>query len=147
LAKAWLSSLLSELHREALKPAGFRKEGSTFSRDRGAYIERYNFQGSSGSTPEQTLFYLNVGVEFSEYQSSPRDWIYLRNVHWATRVDELVPGTPERWDCRSDVDRATLKIELAEVIREASEEVARRIDVVRDEYLDRAVRRGGGDRG
>lgn len=147
MAKAWLSSLLSELHREALKPAGFRKEGSTFSRDRGAYTERFNFQGSIGSTSEETLFYLNIGVEFSAYESSPRDWIYLRNVHWATRVDDLVPETPERWVCKSDVDRATLKTELAGVIRRASEEVARRIDEIRDKYLDRVARRAEGHRG
>ena len=49
MAKAWLAQLLSELHRESLKPAGFRKEGNTFSRDRGSYTERFNFQGSSWS--------------------------------------------------------------------------------------------------
>jgi hypothetical protein len=117
--------------------------GSTFSRDRGAYTERFNFQGSGGSTSEQTLFYLNVGVELSGYESSPRDWIYLRHLHWATRVDELVPGTPERWECGSDADRETLRIELAGVIRRASEELTRRIDEIREEYLDRVARREG----
>ncbi len=143
MARAWLSSLLSELHREALKPAGFRKVGSTFSRDRGAYTERFNFQGSSGSTSIETLFYLNVGVEFSAYESTWRDWIYLRDVHWATRVEELVPEAPARWHCPLDVDRAALKVELAEIIRRASEEVARRIDELRAEYLERVARHHG----
>jgi hypothetical protein len=147
MAKAWLSSLLSELHREALKTAGFRKEGNTFSRDRGAYTERFNFQGSSGSTSEETLFYLNVGVEFSAYESSYRDWIYMRNIHWACRVEELVPSSPERWSCRLDADRATLKLDLAEVIRRASEAIARRIDEFRAEYLDRVAGRAGGNPG
>jgi hypothetical protein len=147
MAKAWLSTLLSELHRETLKSAGFRKEGNTFSRDRGAYTERFNFQGSSGSTSVETLFYINVGVEFTEYESSYHDWIYMRNVHWASRVEELVPDAPERWHCPSDMDRTTLKIELAEVMRRSSEEMARRINEFRDEYLARAAERAGDDQG
>lgn len=142
MAKAWLSTLLSELHREALKPAGFRKEGNRFSRDRGAYTERFQFQGSSGSTSQETTFYLNVGVEFSDRPSTYRDWIYLDHVHWATRIRGLIPESPESWRCRPETDRSALKLELAGLVGRASEKIERRIEKIRSEYLDRAAERG-----
>lgn len=98
MAKVWLTKLLSELHRESLKPAGFSKDGRTFSRDRGEYVERFNFQGSSWSSAAETLFYLNVGVEFTEFGPAEQDWMYFKRTHWAARVDELVPikASPHR---------------------------------------------------
>src|SRR5688500_18080618 len=113
MAKAWLAGLLSELHRESLKPAGFRKEGNTFSRDHEVYTERFNFQGSSWSSWAETLFYLNVGVEFSEFGPAERDWVYFRRTHWAGRIDELVPGAADDWRCGATTDRAALKAQLA----------------------------------
>lgn len=122
---------------------GFRKEGNTFWRDRGGYIERFNFQGSSGSTWDETVFYLNAGVEFSDYEPATRNWVYFRNVHWADRIDELVPEAPPNWRCRPDTDRAALKRQLAELIQRASDEMACRNDELRAAYLARMARRSG----
>lgn len=97
MAKAGLAGLLSELHRESLKPAGFGKDRNTFSRDRGGYIERFNFQGSSWSSAAETLLYLTVGVEFAEFGPAERDRVYFKRTHWAGRVDELDPGAPDDW--------------------------------------------------
>ena len=92
MANAWLAGLLSELHRESLKPAGFRKVGSTFSRDREGFVERFNFQGSSWSSAAETLFYLNVGVEFAEFGPAERNWVHFKRTHWAALIEELVPA-------------------------------------------------------
>jgi hypothetical protein len=135
MAKAWLAELLSELHRESLKPAGFRKERSTFSRDRRAYTERFNFQGSSWSSWVETLFYLNVGVEFAEFGPADRDWVYFKRTHWACRIDELVPGAPDDWRCGEATDRAALKAQLAELVTRASEQIAARLPELRAAYL------------
>src|SRR5262245_17391457 len=97
MGKAWLAELLSELHRESLKPAGFRKERNTFSKVCGAYTLRFNFQGSSWSSFAETVFYLNVGVEFAEFGPAEQNWVYFKRTHWAGRINELLPGAPDDW--------------------------------------------------
>jgi hypothetical protein len=143
MAKAWLVRLLSELHRESLKPAGFGKEGSTFSRDRGEYVERFNFQGSSWSSAAETLFYLNVGVEFAEFGLAEQGWVYFKRTHWGCRVDELVPAAPDDWRCNATTDRAALRAQLAELVVRASGQIAARLPELRAAYLARVTRRGG----
>lgn len=140
MAKAWLAGLLSELHRETLKPAGFRKEGSTFYRDREGYVERYNFQGSSWSSADLTAFYLNVGVEFADHPAAESDWMYFRRAHWACRVDKLVRGAPKDWRCGVATDRTALKAQLAALVLAASEQVAARLPELRATYLERLAR-------
>lgn len=100
MAKEWFSGFLSLLHREHLKRAGFTKEGTTFSRDRGDYVERFHFQGSSASSETETRFYLNVGVEFAEFGPAERNWVYFKRTHWAARIGKLVPtNNHEHFSC------------------------------------------------
>ena len=141
MAKAWLAELLSELYRESLKSIGFRKEGSTFSRDYGAYTERFNFQGSSWSSWAETLFYLNVGVEFAEFGPAEQDWVYFKRTHWAARIDELLPGSPDDWRCGDTTDRAALKAQLVELVSRACEWIAARLPELRAAYLARIAPR------
>jgi hypothetical protein len=141
MAKAWLASLLSELHRESLKAARFRKEGSTFSRERDGYVERFNFQGSNWSSSVETLFYLNVGVEFAEFGPAKHNRVYFKRTHWASRIEELVPGAPENWRCGEATDRAVVRAQLAMLITTASEQVAARLSELRAAYLARVARR------
>lgn len=132
-----LSQLLSALHRDHLKPAGFRKEGSTFSRAQEVYTERFHFQGSSWSSGDETRFYLNAGVEFADYEPGIRNWMYLKNTHWACRIDRLVRGAPEHWDCSEATDQAGLARDLARLIESASGKMAARLDTLREDYLSR----------
>jgi hypothetical protein len=122
--KDWLASLLSELHREFLKPLGFKKHRHTLSRDRETYVERFNFQGSASSSSQEKRFYLNVGIEFSDLEPGTRNWVYFPNTHWAVRVRELVDGAPEHWDCDESTDCGDLKRQLAQLIAKASESLA-----------------------
>lgn len=139
MANAWLASLLSELHRESLKPAGFRKEGSTFSRDHGGFVERFNFQGSGWSSAAETLFYLNVGVEFPEFGPAEGNWVYFKRTHWAARIDELVPGAPDEWRCGEETDRVALKAQLAKLVLKASEKIEARLPKLRAAYKVRVA--------
>lgn len=143
MARAWLAGLLSELYRESLKPVGFRKDGGTFSRNRGEYVERFNFQGSSWSSAAETLFYLNVGVEFAEFGPAESNWICFRRTHHACRVDELVPDAPEDGRCSEATDRVGLKRQLTELIDGASETIVARLPEWRRAYLARAGRQRG----
>ena len=133
--KSWLPTLLSELHRESLKPQGYRKERRTFVRDCGAYKERYNFQGSSwNGTGVKWRFYLNVGLEFTDLE--PRQiWSYFANTHWATRIPSVVPEAPHWWDYSEQTDRAEIKKELAQLICRASEGLKVEASNIRNRYL------------
>jgi hypothetical protein len=136
VAKAWLAGFLSELHRDRLKALGFRKESNTFSRDRGEYVERFNFQGSMGSSAAETRFYLNVGIEFAEYGPAETNWVYFKRTHWAFRIDELNPEAPKDWRCSSETDITALKAEVATLIESASKSLASRKEEFRKSYLD-----------
>lgn len=133
--KRWLTTLLSELHREVLKPRGFRKKGKTFVRDCGSYRERYNFQGSSwNGTGVKWRFYLNVGLEFSDLEPE-RYWSYFANTHWAARVESIVADAPAMWDYSEVTDREEMKRDLAGVICTASERLMTDADRIREQYI------------
>jgi hypothetical protein len=133
--KRWLSILLSELHRETLKPRGFRKEGKTFVRDHGVYRERYNFQGSSwNGTGVKWRFYLNVGLEFLDLEPE-RYWSYFAHTHWAARLDTVVGDAPAQWDYSPETDRTELKQNLGRLIDTASEHLVAKVGKIREQYV------------
>ncbi len=137
----WFSAFLSSLHREHLKGLGFRKEGRTFSRDRGAYIERVNVQGSSWSNADEKRFYLNCGLEFKDLAPAVADWSYFVGAHEAARAQTLVPSAAPHWNCSRVSDLDALKKELAAVIVAASEALAQRCEEFRTRYLERSGRK------
>ena len=57
------SALLSRLHKEVLKPLGFRKEGSNFRRFPGDGLGQIiNFQRSSWNDGQECRFTINIGI-------------------------------------------------------------------------------------
>jgi hypothetical protein len=139
-----LSTLFTQLHREQLKPRGFKKERYTFTRDTGPYVERFNFQGSAWSSAAEKRFYINVGVWFPEYAEDTSGSGYFSGNHWATRVESFVPDAPPHWDVDATTDLAALSARLATLIERASSRLAERVGTCRDEYLHRRARRTGG---
>ena len=133
--KKWLSSFLSELHREYLKPKGFRKEGKTFLRDKGSHRERLHFQGSSwNGTGVRWRFYLNAGLEFPDLEPRGR-WTHFANTHWASRIKQVVPEAPVQWDYSEATDREALKKELVSIVCQASDRLALDAHSIREQYL------------
>ena len=139
-----LSSLFSQLHREHLKPRGFKKERYTFTRDTGRYLERFNFQGSAWSSSAQKRFYINVGVWFPEYADDTSGSCYFSGNHWATRIERLVPEAPPHWDVDAAMDVTALAAQLATLVGKAGGRLAERVGVSRDEYLQRRARHADG---
>ena len=133
--KAWLPTLLSELQREHLKAAGFRKDGRTFSRDREAYWERFHFQGSSwNGAGVRWRFYVNAGIEFKDLPER-RFWSHFAHTHWAGSVEHLVPEAPAQWEYDESTDRTAVKAHLATILIAASRVLDRRADTLRAEYV------------
>ncbi len=143
MASDLLTRILSDLHRETLKPIGFPKERNTFSRNRGTYTERFNFQAGRGLMYGEGLFYLNVGVEFAEFGPGERDSGYVKGTHWGGRIDQLVPTAPAFWRYTEGVDKTALKAELTKLILAASEQIAIRLDELRAAYQAQVTRRSG----
>lgn len=138
-----LSTLFSQLHREHLKPRGFKKERHTFTRNAGAYAERFNLQRSAWSSAAEKRFYINVGIWLPEYADDTCGSGYFSGNHWATRIERLVPGAPPHWDVDAATDLSALSAELAGLIEAASGQLAGRIGDCRDEYLKRRKRLAG----
>ena len=134
--KTLLNTLLSDVHREHLKPV----DGRTFSRDKGNYFERFHFQGSTQNYAgvEDWRFYINVGVEFKDLE--PRRWWSLfPHTHWATRIDALVSGAPSHWTYNLGTDREEFINEIAMLVNSASASMARDIDRIRQQCLSGAA--------
>ena len=92
IMQARVKDFFSEFHRQKLKPIGFKKINHTFSRDKGSYIERFNFQGSSwnsSDTTEPWFFYINVGVQFKELALPTPNFAFPKtHYHW--RIEDLI---------------------------------------------------------
>ena len=134
--KGWLDEFLGEFHRTRLKPSGFKKARRTFSRDRGRYWERFNFQGSTANYPgvDDWRFYLNVGVEFKDV-ASRRDWSYFAQTHWAARLESVIASAPPVWKYNTRTHRFEQAEELETLILEASAKIAAHVDGIRAHYL------------
>lgn len=136
-----LTEFVNRLHREHLKPLGFKKQNRTFERNTGTYDERFNVQGSNWSTAVEKRFYINVGLRFVAYQDDKSSVGYFAGInHWGTRIEWLVPGAPKQWDVNADTDLDALLSEVKPLIDAARVQLAeRQSDFVR-EYQERKKR-------
>ena len=136
-----IATLLTRLHREALKPHGYGKDRHTFVRRVGSYAERFNFQGSGWSSADEKRFYVNVGIAFPEYPDDLASSGYFTGNHWACRIDDLVEGAPKHWDVNAATGLQALSAELAATIERASASLASSADACRETYLERRAAR------
>ena len=133
----WFDQFLSDFHQAYLKKLGFKKVRHTFSRDRGDYWERFNFQGSAWNSAgdDYWTFYLNVGAEFKDLEPN-RYWSYFPHTHWADRIETVVSSAPAAWDYNLNTDRESLMQNLASYILKASEIIGSEIAGLRNHYLE-----------
>ena len=124
---------LSRLHREYLKPRGYRKSRHTFSRDCGMYTERFQLQGSAWNDASGPWrFYISVGVEFHDVpaREPARDF---PGTHCWTRIERLVPSAPREYDLLLDAQDA-LVVAVSGYVKAASERLASGIQGIRGAY-------------
>jgi hypothetical protein len=124
---------LSRLHREYLKPRGYKKSRHTFSRDCGAFTERFQLQGSAWNEASGPWrFYVNVGVEF--HGVPPRKPARgFPGTHCWTRIENLVPGAPVEYDLPL-ADQDAFAAAVSGYVKAASERLASGIGGVRSAY-------------
>jgi len=128
-----IENFLSQLHREHLKPRGYKKSRHTFSRDCGAFTERFQVQGSAWNDASGPWrFYINVGVEFHDVppREPARDF---PGTHCWTRIENLVPGAPAEFDLPVD-DQEAFGAAVAGCVKAASERIGSGIGGARSAY-------------
>ena len=137
--KQWVEDFFSEFHRQHLKSLDFKKVRHTFSRDKGVYIERFNFQGSDWNTSndgDPWLLYINVGVEFKDLPARTPCADFTRT-HWWQRIEDVAPDAPNSYDLRFPVDIEATGSVLITHMQNASNNLSDHITKIRRLYLDR----------
>lgn len=90
---------LSKLHKETMKPLGFKKQRFTFVRQLPERVEYINFQGSAWNQQKTWVFYINIAVEFSELASyREQSGAWFKRAHAWGRSDGIVPHTPKQFE-------------------------------------------------
>lgn len=100
---------------------GFRKKGLTFRRTHGQTAQVIQFQLSTGNTADDGSFYVNIGISFDAVtalggSSTGEVVIAGEAVHFAARLEELAPGTPDSWAVTKDTDAHSLGERLGAAI-------------------------------
>jgi len=136
-----LSSALSRLHKDVLKPRGYRKTSATFIRERTSYTELINVQASPWNGPWGRSFHVNCGVRFRDLPiETPGS--HVPNTHWSARMDVIVPDSPAQWKYSDAADMAQLMQALGADVVRASEQLAADAQRIRHDYLARAGKQG-----
>ncbi len=121
--RAAVEQFFSDLHRQYLKPAGYRKVRHNFSRAMDGYTEHFGFQGSAWNDAAGAWrFYINVGVDFPD--SSNR---------LPVRIEHVVPGAPQHFDL-PEPDHDAFARTIAELLASASEQIAAQLPEIRQAF-------------
>jgi hypothetical protein len=109
----------SLLHREFLKPMGFKKRGRSFFVLREEFEECYNIQGCSWNSGEEPWeFYLNVNVRFLDIPTIPG-----LKYHASGRSNGLLPGSPPSFEILKG-SVSTVAAEVHDVVKSISERLS-----------------------
>jgi hypothetical protein len=130
-----LSASLSLLHKTVLKPAGFIKKASTFSRVHATHTELFNIQSSRWNGPWGRSFYVNCGLVFADLPLE-HPWHYLPGTQWADRIESVVSEAPASWDYSEETMDAVQE-KLGELVLQASNVMTRDLQKYRQCYLSR----------
>ena len=131
--REFVKAFFSLLHREHLKPSGYRKLRHTFSREMSEYTEHVQFQGSSwNDAASPWRFYINFGVQFAGVSPRTPDRDFP-DTHCWTRIEHIVPDALSQYDI-PEADLPAFAAEIAAYVASASEAAARHIARIREDY-------------
>ncbi|MEM1177741.1 MAG: DUF4304 domain-containing protein [Acidobacteriota bacterium] len=102
-----------------LKPLGFRKKAQTFHRRHGDVVQVVQLQSSHGSTWDEKMFYINVGLAFDavcrlkniEILEKPKEY-ECDDRGTRSRLENLLDGLPDRWSVHVEGDSEGVAQEL-----------------------------------
>ena len=102
---------------DALRPAGFRKNGSKFTRNLGDVIHLISLQSSTSSTAASLQATANLAVwvpALADNEGPPDMW----SSHWRERIGQLMPDRSDRWwTVTNEKEAAVAASEIREAIQ------------------------------
>jgi hypothetical protein len=121
LAKEIIHSIVRCELAPALKQAGFKKSGLTFTRRLGSTGQFIQIQLSSWNQGPVGSFYVNVGVMFD--QMCPVEAVTdahpkYDDCQFMTRLEQLLPDAPVQWPVDSDTPVPEVSKRLAACVKE-----------------------------
>lgn len=123
-AKEIIQSIVSCDLAPALKLAGFKKAGLTFTRRLGSTGHFIQIQLSSWNQGSIGSFYVNVGVMFDQMgqvEAIPHVLPKYDDCQFMTRLETLVPDAPVQWPVDSDTSVQEVSKQLAARMKEIVE--------------------------
>lgn len=134
-------NFVAQLHREHLKPVGFKKNRHTFVRSHDGYAEHYQIQGSAWNDPSTAWScYLNCGISFDGLPARSPDKDFPRTHGWM-RSGVFVKNARPQYDV-TVANSAVMAKEIAEVISRCSDYFQRRHAFLLKSYQDGSYERG-----
>ena len=123
----------ARLHREHLKPIGFKKTRRTFDRQHVGWCEYYQVQGSAWNRSDSPwVFYLNCGISFDGVSRRVPDSDFPR-AHAYMRCGFFVPDSRAQYDVTAENETPLLE-EVAVVVQRCSNYFSARHDALRELY-------------
>ncbi|WPD24451.1 MAG: DUF4304 domain-containing protein [Candidatus Electrothrix scaldis] len=116
-----IGTIASIVHKQILKPNGFRKKGMTASRQR-TYPEILNFQSSKWNDSKSAEFTINLGIYIEEIHECSGahpvgDNIKEYNCDMRERIGSLMPGgTDYWWEVREGSDPESIASEVIDAL-------------------------------
>lgn len=123
-AKEIIQSIVRCELAPALKQAGFKKSGLTFTRRHGSTGHLIQIQLSSWNQGSVGAFYVNVGVMFDQMfpvERIPDAHPKYDDCQFMTRLEQLVPDAPVQWPVDSDTSVLDVSKHLAACVRKIVE--------------------------
>ena len=128
-----LSSALSKLHTELMKPIGFRKTGATFSRAHSTHVEMFNIQASQWNGDGARHFYVNCDLVFPDIPFLTP----LQQTHRHFRIERIVKDAPWKFEYTEESIDAVQK-DLGKYLLRASEILRSDLPLHKVSYLQHA---------
>src|SRR3569623_3496837 len=101
---------------EVLRPAGFRKMGTLFTRDFADGVHLVTVQAGVGSTADSVRTTVNLGVWVPALAPDEKPDIW--SAHWQVRLGFLMPEKRDVWwDAASDDEARAVAERIAEAVR------------------------------
>ena len=129
-AQAIFDDIVKRVVMPILKLLGFRKSAMSFHRRHRDVVQVINFQSSHGSSWDEKLFYVNVGLAFDaichltnrEILEKPKEYeCDARGIR--ARLEMLIDGAPARWSVHINSDSEPLARQLHDLIAKLAVEL------------------------
>ena len=122
--KEKFKTMLADIHRELLKPNGFRKTGQNFRRveKSGAISYAYviNFQKSAWNWENQLRFAINIGRKTVFGDIEPDFSLNELGWEYFDRLGFMCYGHDKWWEITPDTDMDEMKREIIHLLRDAA---------------------------